>query len=42
MMEDGCDIGTVQELLGHNDVRATMIYAYVLYPAAYPAAYPAT
>ena len=30
MMEDGCDIGTLQELLGHKDVRTTMIYAYFL------------
>jgi site-specific recombinase XerD len=26
LLEAGCDIRTVQELLGHADVRATMIY----------------
>jgi integron integrase len=30
LLEDGCDIRTVQELLGHADVRATMIYTHVL------------
>nr|WP_140393776.1 tyrosine-type recombinase/integrase [Nitrospira cf. moscoviensis SBR1015] len=31
MQEDGYDIGTVQELLGHCDVKTKMIYAHTLY-----------
>ena len=30
MLEAGYDIRTVQELLGHADVRTTMIYSHVL------------
>ena len=29
-LEDGSHIRTVQEVLGHEDVRTTMIYTHVL------------
>jgi integron integrase len=30
LLEDGLDIRTVQELMGHDDLRTTMIYTHVL------------
>lgn len=30
LLADGYDIRTVQELLGHRDVKTTMIYTHVL------------
>jgi len=41
LLEGGYDIRTVQELLGHRDVRTTMVYTHVLNRGAFGVRSPA-
>ena len=33
LLEDGCDVRTLQEMLGHQDVRTTLAYQRHISPA---------
>jgi len=41
LLRDGYDIRTVQELLGHADVRTTMVHTHVLNRGGYALLSPA-
>jgi site-specific recombinase XerD len=41
LLESGTDIRTVQELLGHRDLKATMIYTHVTKSGPYGVKSPA-